>query len=49
MLDLLARQYLNDMCAASVVAVPFMMLCSRFIGTLQCQEFIMKYITISLN
>ena len=36
MLDLFARQYLNDMCNASAVAVPFMMLCSRFIGTLQC-------------
>ena len=49
MLDLLARQYLNDLCNASAVAVPFMMLCSRFIGTLQCQEFIMKFVTISLN
>jgi hypothetical protein len=49
MLDLLARQYLNDVCSASAAAVPFMLLCSRFMGTLQCQEFIMKFITISLN
>lgn len=49
MLDLLARQYLNDVCNASAAAVPFMLLSSRFMGTLQCQEFIMKFITISLN
>jgi hypothetical protein len=49
MLDLLARQYLNDVCSASAAAVPFMLLSSRFMGTLQCQEFIMKFITISLN
>lgn len=49
MLDLLARQYLNDLCNSSAVAVPFMMLCSRFIGTVHCQEFILKYLTISLN
>jgi hypothetical protein len=49
MLDLLARQYLNDVCSASAAAVPFMLLSSRFMGTLQAQEFIMKFITISLN
>lgn len=49
MLDLLARQYLNDVCNASAVSVPFIMICSRFLSTLQCQEFIMKFITISLS
>lgn len=49
MLDLLARQYLSDVCNASAVSVPFIMVCSRFLHTLQCQEFIMKFITISLS
>lgn len=49
MLDLLARQYLNDVCNASAVSVPFIMICSRFLSALQCQEFIMKFITISLS
>lgn len=34
MLDLLARQYLNDVCNASAVSVPFIMVCSRFLNTL---------------
>jgi hypothetical protein len=40
---------LNDVCNASAAAVPFMMVCSRFIEAVQCQEFILKFITISLN
>lgn len=40
---------MNDVCNASAAAVPFMLIYSRFLGTIQCQEFIMKFITISLN
>ena len=49
MLDLLARQYLSDVTNASAASVPFIMICSRYMDTIQCQEFIIKYITISLN
>ena len=49
MLDLLARQYLNDINNAENASVPFMMICNRFMGTLECQEFILKFITICLN
>jgi hypothetical protein len=31
---LLAKIYLNDLCNASAASVPFMMICSRFLGTL---------------
>jgi hypothetical protein len=48
-LDLLARLYLNDVCNASAASVPFIMICSRFLDTMQCQEFILKFITITLN
>jgi hypothetical protein len=48
-LDLLARIYLNDVCNASAACVPFIMICSRFIDDTQCQEFILKFMTISLN
>ena len=34
MLDLLARQYLNDICNASAVSVPFMMICSRYLNSI---------------
>lgn len=48
-LDLLARIYLNDVCNASAASVAFVIICSRFIDTIQCQEFILKFLTISLN
>ena len=48
-LDLLARHYLNDVCNASAASVPFIMICSRFLDQIPCQEFILKFITIILN
>lgn len=36
MLDMFARQYLNDMCYASAVSVPFILICSKFINMVQC-------------
>lgn len=48
-LDLLARLYLNDVCNAGAASVPFIMICSRFLDEVACQEFILKFITIALN
>jgi hypothetical protein len=45
----MARIFLNDVCNASAATVPFIMICSRFLDELLCQEFILKFITICLN
>jgi hypothetical protein len=45
----MARIYLSDVCNASASSVPFIMLCSRFIDDQQCQDFILKFLTICLN
>jgi len=48
-LDMLARQYHNDICSSSAIAVPFMIICQRFLGDPSCQEFIFKFMEICLN
>ena len=35
-LDLLARQYLNDVCNATAISVPFIMISSKFNTEVQC-------------
>jgi hypothetical protein len=47
--DLLAKIYLNEVTYSSAAAVPFVLICSRFINDEQMQEFIIKFETICFS
>lgn len=49
LLDVLARQYMSDICNASIISVPFLMIQSRFMTLPECQEFMIKFVTLCLN